>query len=128
MEEGMGQALSQIDALLEASRRRRGRGFLCSMVFFIDAVDRPTCARARGSGHAVASAARSLMNGLALAPAGANVVMQLSRRAVGRGVAESRVVSGALTVRPMKRTRTTLGYIVAPCWAMTRCGPTFAAK
>jgi uncharacterized protein (DUF2236 family) len=53
-----------------------------------------------------------LMNGLALAPAGANVVMQLSRLPVGRGVAESRVTSGALTRRPIKRTRTTLGYIV----------------
>jgi uncharacterized protein (DUF2236 family) len=54
-----------------------------------------------------------LMNGLALAPAGANVVMQLSRLPVGRGVAESRVTSGALTRRPIKRTRTTLGYITA---------------
>ncbi len=53
-----------------------------------------------------------LMNGLALAPAGANVVMQLSHLAVGHGVAESRVASGALTKRPIKRTRTTLGYIV----------------
>jgi uncharacterized protein (DUF2236 family) len=53
-----------------------------------------------------------LMNGLALAPAGANVVMQLSRLPVGRGVAESRVPSGALIRRPVKRTRTTLGYIV----------------
>jgi uncharacterized protein (DUF2236 family) len=52
-----------------------------------------------------------LMNGLALAPAGANVVMQLSRLPVGRGVAESRVPSGALIRRPIKRTRTTLGYI-----------------
>ncbi|MGC2486414.1 MAG: oxygenase MpaB family protein [Acidimicrobiales bacterium] len=54
----------------------------------------------------------ALMNGLALAPAGANVVMQLALLPVGRGVAESRVDSGALTKRPIKRTRTTLGYIV----------------
>lgn len=52
------------------------------------------------------------MNGLALLPAGANVVMQLSRLPVGRGVAESRVASGALMRRPLKRTRTTLGYIL----------------
>jgi uncharacterized protein (DUF2236 family) len=52
------------------------------------------------------------MSGLALAPAGANVVMQLSRLEVGRGVAESRVQSGALTAHPIKRTRTTLGYLV----------------
>ena len=53
-----------------------------------------------------------LMNGLALAPAGANVVMQLSRLPVGHGVAESRVESGALMRHPIKRTRTTLGYIL----------------
>jgi uncharacterized protein (DUF2236 family) len=61
----------------------------------------------------VSDALRSmLMNGLALLPAGANVVMQLSRLPVGRGVAESRVASGALMRRPLKRTRTTLGYIL----------------
>lgn len=53
-----------------------------------------------------------LMNGLSLAPAGANVVMQLSRLPVGYGVAESRVESGALMKHPIKRTRTTLGYIL----------------
>jgi len=53
-----------------------------------------------------------LMNGLSLAPAGANVVMQLSRLSVGHGVAKSRVDSGALTRHPIKRTRTTLGYIL----------------
>jgi uncharacterized protein (DUF2236 family) len=54
-----------------------------------------------------------LLNGLALAPAGANVVMQLAQLPVGRGVAESRVDGGALIKHPIKRTRTTLGYIVA---------------
>ncbi|MGA2123558.1 MAG: oxygenase MpaB family protein [Acidimicrobiales bacterium] len=54
-----------------------------------------------------------LLNGLALAPAGANVVMQLAQLPVGRGVAESRVDAGALIKHPIKRTRTTLGYIVA---------------
>ncbi len=53
-----------------------------------------------------------LMNGLSLAPAGANVVMQLSRLPIGHGVAESRVETGALTKHPIKRTRTTLGYIL----------------
>lgn len=52
-----------------------------------------------------------LMRGLMLAPAGANVVWQLARRSVGRGVAESRVTSGSLTRHPLKRTRTTLAYI-----------------
>lgn len=55
---------------------------------------------------------RCLMSTLALAPAGANVVMQLSRRAVGRAVVESRVESGALTRHPLKRTRTTLTYLL----------------
>jgi uncharacterized protein (DUF2236 family) len=55
----------------------------------------------------------TLMSGLGLAPAGANVVMQLSRLPVGHGVARSRVHSGALTRHPVKRTRTTLGYIAA---------------
>ena len=55
----------------------------------------------------------TLMSGLGLAPAGANVVMQLSRLPVGHGVAKSRVESGALTRHPLKRTRTTLGYIAA---------------
>ena len=52
-----------------------------------------------------------LERGLMLLPASANVVMQLSRRGVGRGVAESRVSSGSLMKRPLKRLRTTLAYI-----------------
>lgn len=52
-----------------------------------------------------------LLRGLMLMPASANVVMQLSRRGVGRGVAQSRVTSGSLVRRPLKRTRTTLAYI-----------------
>lgn len=51
------------------------------------------------------------MRGLMLAPASANVVMQLSRRGVGRAIAESKVTSGSLMRRPLKRTRTTLAYI-----------------
>ena len=52
------------------------------------------------------------MNGLALAPAGANVIMQLARLPIGHAVATSRVASGALTQHPLKRTRTTLGYVL----------------
>jgi len=52
-----------------------------------------------------------LLRGLMLAPASANVVMQLSRRGIGRAVAESRVPSGSLIRHPIKRTRTTLAYI-----------------
>jgi uncharacterized protein (DUF2236 family) len=46
-----------------------------------------------------------------LAPAGANVVMQLSRPEVARGVLESPVREGSLRERPFKRTRTTLAYV-----------------
>ncbi len=52
-----------------------------------------------------------LLRGLMLAPASANVVMQLCRRDIGRAVAESRVPSGSLVRHPIKRTRTTLAYI-----------------
>ncbi len=60
---------------------------------------------------------RRLLTGLALVPAGANVVMQLSLAPVGRAVLESRVESGALTRHPVKRTRTTLSYL-----ALAMCG------
>ena len=53
-----------------------------------------------------------LMNGLALIPAGANVVMQLSNLAVGRGVLESVSSPGALYRHPIRRTRTTLSFIM----------------
>ncbi len=52
------------------------------------------------------------MSGLSLALGGANVIMQLSKPGVGRGVVESTVESGSLHHHPIKRTRTTLGYIV----------------
>ena len=51
------------------------------------------------------------MSGLSLTLGGANVVMQLSRPGVGRGVVESTVVDGSLHHHPIKRTRTTLGFI-----------------
>ena len=46
-----------------------------------------------------------------LAPAGANVVMQLARPEVARGVLDSPVPEGSLRERPWKRTRTTLTYV-----------------
>jgi uncharacterized protein (DUF2236 family) len=55
---------------------------------------------------------RQLLSGLSLALGGANVIMQLSRPAVGHGVLESTVESGSLHRHPVKRTRTTLGYIM----------------
>jgi uncharacterized protein (DUF2236 family) len=55
---------------------------------------------------------RRLISGLALAPAGANVIMQLSRLPIGHAIAESKVDSGSLRKHPLKRTRTTLAYIM----------------
>lgn len=45
------------------------------------------------------------------AVAGANIVMQLAMLGVGHGVAESRVKTGALYEHPIKRARTTFGYV-----------------
>jgi uncharacterized protein (DUF2236 family) len=53
----------------------------------------------------------ALAGGIAVAIGGANVVMQLARLPVGRGVAESRVQSGRLDEHPLKRTRTTFTYL-----------------
>jgi uncharacterized protein (DUF2236 family) len=53
-----------------------------------------------------------MVNGASLALAGANVVMQLSCRPVGRAVAESTVERGSLVRHPLKRTRTTLSYVM----------------
>jgi uncharacterized protein (DUF2236 family) len=55
---------------------------------------------------------RRLISGLALAPAGANVIMQLARLPIGHAIAQSSVESGALMKHPVKRTRTTLAYIM----------------
>ncbi|MFG2002962.1 oxygenase MpaB family protein [Spirillospora sp. NPDC048911] len=56
--------------------------------------------------------ARATVNGFALGAANANVIMQLSRLPVGRGVAESTVDSGRVDKHPIKRLRTTLSYIM----------------
>lgn len=52
------------------------------------------------------------VSGLALAAGGANVIMQLARRPVGHGVMKSPVESGNLHAHPIKRTRTTLAYLM----------------
>lgn len=44
--------------------------------------------------------------------AGANIIMQLAQLPVGRGVAESKVDSGSLYKHPVKRARTTFGYVM----------------
>jgi uncharacterized protein (DUF2236 family) len=55
---------------------------------------------------------REGMVGLSLAAGGANVIMQLARLPVGRGVAESRVDSGRVDRHPIKRLRTTTAYLL----------------
>lgn len=49
--------------------------------------------------------------GCALLTGPANVIMQLSRPAVGYGVMESRVESGRIDLHPIKRARTTFTYL-----------------
>jgi len=51
------------------------------------------------------------LSGMAMAAAGANVIMQLSMLPVGHGVARSTVRSGRVDEHPIKRTRTTLSYL-----------------
>jgi uncharacterized protein (DUF2236 family) len=53
----------------------------------------------------------SILGWMGLVAGGANVIMQLSRLPVGRGVAESRVESGRADRHPIKRTRTTFSYL-----------------
>ncbi len=55
---------------------------------------------------------REALSGVALAAAGANVVMQLALLPVGHGVAESTVESGRVDKHPLKRARTTLSYLM----------------
>jgi uncharacterized protein (DUF2236 family) len=53
-----------------------------------------------------------LLTPATLSLAGANIVMQLAQLPVGRGVAESKVDSGNLYRHPIKRARTTFGYLM----------------
>ena len=52
-----------------------------------------------------------IIDGIAVLAGGANVIMQLAWRGVGRGVVESTVESGQLFRHPLKRTRTTMTYL-----------------
>ena len=55
---------------------------------------------------------RDLLTPATVSLAGANIVMQLAQLPVGRGVAESKVDSGNLYKHPIKRARTTFGYVM----------------
>lgn len=52
-----------------------------------------------------------ILDSIGILGAGANVVLQLANLPVGRGVAESKVDSGAINKRPVKRGRTTIAYL-----------------
>jgi uncharacterized protein (DUF2236 family) len=49
--------------------------------------------------------------GMSLIAGSANVIMQLARPGVGYGVVESKVDSGRADLHPIKRARTTIGYL-----------------
>lgn len=70
-----------------------------------------TAAAVPNDGAGFEEEARPLPDGANLLAGGANVIMQLSALPVGRGVAESRVVSGRVDRHPFKRARTTLTYL-----------------
>ncbi|MEV0701997.1 oxygenase MpaB family protein [Saccharopolyspora sp. NPDC050389] len=58
--------------------------------------------------------------GVGLLAGNANVIMQLARAGVGHGVVESRVEGGQLFRHPVKRTRTTLAYLVVAAMGTER--------
>ncbi|WP_245627827.1 oxygenase MpaB family protein [Actinomadura oligospora] len=64
------------------------------------------------AGEPIPRVVRELVSGPSLAAGGANVIMQLSRLPVGLGVVESKVESGRIDRHPVKRTRTTLTYLI----------------
>lgn len=72
--------------------------------------DPPDPTRRRAPGNANRDMSAGLF-GFALMAGSANVIMQLARPAVGYGVLESRVESGRADLHPIKRARTTIGYL-----------------
>ena len=65
-----------------------------------------------GPGGKVPPELRDLLSPATVSLAGANIIMQLAQLPVGRGVAESKVDSGNLYKHPIKRARTTFGYVM----------------
>jgi uncharacterized protein (DUF2236 family) len=73
----------------------------------------PTSAITRlGPDGTVPSELHDLLTPATLSLGGANIIMQLAQLPVGRGVAESKIDSGNLYHHPIKRARTTLGYVM----------------
>jgi uncharacterized protein (DUF2236 family) len=65
-----------------------------------------------GPGGTVPRELHDLLTPATLSLAGANIIMQLAQLPVGHGVAESKVGSGRLDEHPIKRARTTFGYVM----------------
>jgi uncharacterized protein (DUF2236 family) len=65
-----------------------------------------------GPGGKVPEELHDLLTPATVSLAGANIIMQLAQLPVGRGVAESKVDSGNLYKHPIKRARTTFGYVM----------------
>jgi uncharacterized protein (DUF2236 family) len=76
--------------------------------------DRPPAAAIThlGPGGRAPEELRATLSAAAGVVGGANIVMQLALLPVGHGVAESRVDSGSLYKHPIKRARTTFGYVM----------------
>jgi uncharacterized protein (DUF2236 family) len=65
-----------------------------------------------GAGGKAPKELHDLLTPATVSLAGANIIMQLAQLPVGRGVAESKVDSGNLYKHPIKRARTTFGYVM----------------
>lgn len=65
-----------------------------------------------GPGGTAPAELRDQLSALAGVVGGANIVMQLALLPVGHGVAESKVERGSLYQHPIKRARTTFGYVM----------------
>jgi uncharacterized protein (DUF2236 family) len=65
-----------------------------------------------GPGGTAPKELHDLLTPATLSLAGANIIMQLAQLPVGHAVAESKVDSGNLYQHPIKRARTTFGYVM----------------
>lgn len=65
-----------------------------------------------GPGGQVPRELHDLLTPATVSLAGANIIMQLAQLPVGHGVAESKVDNGNLYKHPIKRGRTTFGYVM----------------
>jgi uncharacterized protein (DUF2236 family) len=78
----------------------------------LTAAPRPSAVTHLGPDGAVPHELKATLSFAAGVVGGANIVMQLAALPVGHGVAESRVDRGRLDLHPVKRARTTFGYVM----------------